>query len=183
VSCVLLSGGRDFQASCRSFWWVLNCYSAVSVEGSGGLSLPEFLLCGCRQTLWRLSIGPVAATPCQSSLVGAIGVFWRIWGCRRGRFGAASDFWRFCGGCRQVLCILGAFPAICGGFRRICAGLECFRRSVVLSARLAVGDLGLLVDSVVAVGDLGLSEGSGVAVGDLGCRQVLGWLLEFFFGC
>jgi hypothetical protein len=69
---------------------------------------------------------------------------------------------RFCGGCRQVLCILGAFPAICGGFRRICAGLECFRRSVVLSARLAVGDLGLLVDSVVAVGDLGLSEGSGV---------------------
>jgi hypothetical protein len=87
---------------------------------------------------------------------------------------------RFCGGCRQVLCILGAFPAICGGFRRICAGLEYFRRSVVLSARLAVGDLGLLVDSVVAVGDLGLSEGSGVAVGDLGCRQVLGWLLEFF---
>jgi hypothetical protein len=83
---------------------------------------------------------------------------------------------RFCGGCRQVLCILGAFPAICGGFRRICAGLECFRRSVVLSASLAVGDLGLLVD-------LGLSEGSGVAVGDLGCRQVLGWLLEFFFGC
>jgi hypothetical protein len=58
--------------------------------------------------------------------------------------------------------------------------LEYFRRSVVLSARLAVGDLGLLVDSVVAVGDLGLSEGSGVAVGDLGCRQVLGWLLEFF---
>jgi hypothetical protein len=65
-------------------------------------------------------------------------------------------------------------------FRRICAGLECFRRSVVLSASLAVGDLGLLVDSVVTVGDLGLSEGSGVAVGNLGCRQVLGWLLEFF---
>jgi hypothetical protein len=59
--------------------------------------------------------------------------------------------------------------------------LEYFRRSVVLSARLVVGDLGLLVDSVVAVGDLGLSEGSGVAVGDLGCRQVLGWLLEFFW--
>jgi hypothetical protein len=62
----------------------------------------------------------------------------------------------------------------------MCAGLEYFRRAVVLSARLAVGVLGLLVDSVVAVGDLGLSEGSGVAVGDLGCRQVLGWLLEFF---
>jgi hypothetical protein len=65
----------------------------------------------------------------------------------------------------------------------MCAGLEYFRRAVVLSARLAVSVLGLLVDSVVAVGDLGLSEGSGVAVGDLGCRQVLGWLLEFFFGC
>jgi hypothetical protein len=57
------------------------------------------------------------------------------------------------------LCRLGVFPAFCG----------------------AVGDLGLLVDSGVAVGDLGLSEGSGVAVGDLGCRQVLGWLLEYFF--
>jgi hypothetical protein len=59
---------------------------------------------------------------------------------------------RFCGGCRQVMCSLGAFLVICGGFRRICAGLECFWHSVVLSASLVVGDLGL-------------SEGSGVAAG------------------
>jgi hypothetical protein len=52
--------------------------------------------------------------------------------------------------------------------------LWCYRRDWLSAI------LGLLVDSVVAVGDLGLSEGSGVAVGDLGCRQVLGWLLEFF---
>jgi hypothetical protein len=88
VICVLLSWvGTKLLVS------FLNCYSAVSVEGREFI-LTGIFLCGCRQTLWRLSIGPVAATPCQSSLVGAIGVFWRIWGCRRGRFGAASDFWR-----------------------------------------------------------------------------------------
>jgi hypothetical protein len=52
-------------------------------------------------TLWRLSVGPVAATPCQSSLVVAINDFWRIWGCWRfleelgGLLSVDLGFWRF----------------------------------------------------------------------------------------
>jgi hypothetical protein len=62
--------------------------------------LPEVLLSGCRQILWRLSVGPVACFSCQSSLAVAVGDFWRLWGCRLGGFGAVGDVWRIWG-CRR----------------------------------------------------------------------------------
>jgi hypothetical protein len=106
---------------------VLNCYSAVSVECRVAAVqlrvrdsfLPEVLLSGCRQTLWRLSVGPVACFSCQSSLAVAVGDFWRLWGCRLGGFGAVGDFWRIWG-CRR-----GGFGAVVdlGGSRRLgCRG-------------------------------------------------------------
>jgi hypothetical protein len=98
---------------------VLNCYSAVSVECRVAAVplrvrdslLPEVLLSGCRQTLWRLSVGPVACFSCQSSLAVAVGDFWRIWGCRRGGFGAVVDL----GGSRRLGCRGFGLSAISGG--------------------------------------------------------------------
>jgi hypothetical protein len=118
----------NFRGSCRQFFVrVLNCYSTVSVECRVAAVplrvrdsfLPEVLLSGCRQTLWRLSVGPVACFSCQSSLAVAVGDFWRLWGCRLGGFGAVGDFWRIWG-CRR-----GGFGAVVdlGGSRRLgCRG-------------------------------------------------------------